>query len=252
MERNEAFQAEGSFRLCPTLLPSAVAGIPVCQPFLHLSPWVSEQQGMGPGELPYARLCPEHTQSCWSQPPRQRGAGADGHPGCKHWSRWALPLPARLSALNRLQTGKSECLPTSPRWALGYGLYLWTPLSMNRDRVYTVRSRERLCISAYMCTHQLCILEFKFYANMRQCWSQCLLTWPFQSKDQKDEELACAWLTRHHASGYGRQVTGPQGRCRTKLLTAPIPASNEPQMRSLKYSAPGMQAVMSSRPPLQE
>lgn len=53
-----------SFCLCPTLLPSAVAGIPVCQPFLHLSPWVSEQQGMGPGELPDVRLCPEHTQSC--------------------------------------------------------------------------------------------------------------------------------------------------------------------------------------------
>lgn len=55
-------------------------------------------------------------------------------------------------------------------------------------------------------------------------------------------------LTHHHASSYGRQVTVPQGRCRTKLLIAPIPGSNDPRMRSLKYSAPEMQAVMSSRP----
>lgn len=145
-----------SFRLCPTLLPSSVARIPVCQPFLHLSPWVSEQQGMGPGELPNARLCPEHTQSCWSQPPRQRGAGTGGCPRCKHWSRRALQLPARLSALDRLQTGKSACLPTSPCGALGYRLYFWTPLPVNRDRVYTVRPRERLCVSVYVRTHQLC------------------------------------------------------------------------------------------------
>ena len=111
---------------------------------------------------------------------------------------------------------------------------------------------EKGCVSLCTCAH-ISSAFWKGDLSFMQTWGNVGVSacshGPFSPRTRRMKNWRVCGLTHHHASGYGRQVTGPQGCCRTKLLTAPIPASNEPQMRSLKYSAPGMQAVMSSRPP---